>query len=70
MFVNGNGFSEEWREGFAVTILNKDQSKYPGFSFTFTTMEEAEAVKIVIDKMVAAQAISNIESVYVSEVLY
>ena len=70
MLVNNEEFSEEWREGFSVVIHMKEQKPYPAFVFTFTTRDEAEAVKVVIEKMIEAYGIETVSKVLVAEVFY
>ena len=70
MLVNNEVFNEEWREGFSVVIHMKEQKPYPAFEFTFTTRDEAEAVKVVIEKMIETHGIETVSEVLVDEVLY
>lgn len=70
MLVRNEEFCEEWREGFDVVITLKNESPIPAFEFTYTTRDEAEALKTVIEKMVEGLAIDNISEVRVEEVYY
>lgn len=70
MLVNNAVFNEEWHEGFSVVIHMKEEAPNLAFEFTFTTRDEAEAVKVVIEKMIEAHGIQTVSKVRVEDVYY